>query len=160
MLTISGVMFGLSYANEPKIAMLEQNIIAQRYMSLEYPDNLRYVDTHEYVSLTADIAKIGVSAFAVDRLGDIVFIELPEVGDIITKGSTFGSIESVKAVEDLKAPISGKVIERNDNAIDTPEIISTDPYTIGWLIEVQVASATELEDTYSAAEYRAKVEGV
>ena len=128
-------------------------------MSLEYPDNLRYVDTHEYVSLAADIAKIGVSAFAVDQLGDIVFVELPEVGDMITKGSAFGSIESVKAVEDLKAPISGKVIKRNDKAIDAPEIISTDPYTTGWLLEVQVADVSELEGTFSATEYRVKVEG-
>ena len=139
--------------------MLEQNIIEQRDMSLEYPENLRYVDTHEYVSLAADIAKIGVSAFAVDQLGDIVFVELPEVGEMITKGSAFGSIESVKAVEDLKAPISGKVIKRNDKAIDAPEIISTDPYTTGWLLEVQVEPASELEGTYSAAEYRVKVEG-
>jgi glycine cleavage system H protein len=128
-------------------------------MSLEYPDNLRYTDTHEYVDPSADIAKIGVSAFAVDQLGDIVFVELPEVGDTIVKGSAFGSIESVKAVEDLKAPISGTVVKRNDKAIDAPEIISTDPYTTGWLLEVQVESATELEGTYSAAEYRAKVEG-
>jgi glycine cleavage system H protein len=129
-------------------------------MSLEYPDNLRYTDTHEYVDPTADIAKIGVSAFAVEQLGDIVFVELPEVGDTIVKGSAFGSIESVKAVEDLKAPISGKVIKRNDKAIDAPEIISTEPYTTGWLLEVQIESASELEGTYSAAEYRAKVEGV
>ena len=129
-------------------------------MSLEYPDNLRYVDTHEYVGLTADIATIGVSAFAVDQLGDIVFVELPEVGDTIVKGSAFGSIESVKAVEDLKAPISGTVIKRNDKAIDAPEIISTEPYTTGWLLEVQVTDPSELEGTYSAAEYRAKVEGV
>jgi glycine cleavage system H protein len=124
-------------------------------MSLEYPDNLRYTDTHEYVDLSGDIATIGVSAFAVDQLGDIVFVELPEVGDTITKGSAFGSIESVKAVEDLKAPISGKVIKRNDKAIDAPEIISTDPYTGGWLLEIQVEDA----GIYSAAEYRVKVEG-
>ena len=128
-------------------------------MSLEYPDNLRYVDTHEYVGLTADIATIGVSAFAVDQLGDIVFVELPEVGDTIVKGSAFGSIESVKAVEDLKAPMSGKVLKRNDKAIDAPEIISTDPYTAGWLLEVQVTDPSELEGAYSAAEYRVKVEG-
>ena len=128
-------------------------------MILEYPDNLRYTDTHEYVDLSGDIAKIGVSAFAVDQLGDIVFVELPEVGDTIVKGSAFGSIESVKAVEDLKAPISGKVIKRNDAAIDTPEIISTDPYTGGWLIEVQAEAVSELEGTFSATEYRVKVEG-
>ena len=128
-------------------------------MSLEYPDNLRYTDTHEYVDLSGDIAKIGVSAFAVDQLGDIVFVELPEVGDTITQGSAFGSIESVKAVEDLKAPISGKVVKRNDKAIDAPEIISTDPYTGGWLLEIQVENASEIAGIYSAAEYRAKVEG-
>jgi glycine cleavage system H protein len=129
-------------------------------MSLEYPDNLRYTDTHEYVDLTENIAKIGVSAFAVDQLGDIVFVELPEVGDTITKGTAFGSIESVKAVEDLKAPVSGKVIKRNDSAIDAPEIISTEPYTRGWLLEVQVQDASALEGTFSATEYRTKVEGV
>jgi glycine cleavage system H protein len=128
-------------------------------MSLGYPDNLRYTDTHEYVDLSGDIATIGVSAFAVDQLGDIVFVELPEVGDTITKGSAFGSIESVKAVEDLKAPISGKVIKRNDKAIDAPEIISTDPYTGGWLLEIQVEDASEIAGIYSAAEYRVKVEG-
>ncbi len=128
-------------------------------MSLEYPDNFRYTDSHEYVELTADTAKVGVSAFAVDQLGDIVFVELPEVGDTIVKGSAFGSIESVKAVEDLKAPISGKVTKRNDAAIDTPELISTDPYTTGWLLEVQVTDAGELDGTYSASEYRVKVEG-
>jgi glycine cleavage system H protein len=128
-------------------------------MGFEYPENLRYTDSHEYVEVTADIAKIGVSAFAVDQLGDIVFVELPEVGDTITKGSAFGSIESVKAVEDLKAPVSGKVIKRNDAAIDAPEIISTEPYTGGWLLEVQIDGDSALEGTFSATEYRNQVEG-
>jgi glycine cleavage system H protein len=130
-------------------------------MSLEYPDNLRYTDTHEYVELTGNTAKVGVSAFAVDQLGDIVFVELPEVGDKITKGSAFGTIESVKAVEDLKAPITGTVTKRNDAAINAPEIISTEPYTAGWLLEVQVDDAGgALDGTFLAVEYRAKVEGV
>jgi glycine cleavage system H protein len=128
-------------------------------MSLEYPDNLRYVDSHEYVSTTADVATVGVSAFAVDQLGDIVFVELPEVGETISKGSAFGTIESVKAVEDLKAPISGKVIERNDTAIDAPEMISTDPYQTGWLLKISVTDESELKDTLSASEYRVRVEG-
>jgi glycine cleavage system H protein len=140
--------------------MLEQKRIGERKMSFEYPENLRYTDTHEYVEVTANIAKIGVSAFAVDQLGDIVFVELPELGDMITKGTAFGSIESVKAVEDLKAPVSGKVIKRNDAAIDAPEIISTDPYTGGWLLEVQVDDVSALEGTFSATEYRGKVEGI
>jgi glycine cleavage system H protein len=128
-------------------------------MSLEYPDNLRYTDSHEYVELTATVAKIGVSAFAVDQLGDIVFVDLPEVGDEIVKGSAFGTIESVKAVEDLKAPISGKVTKRNDAAIDTPEIISTDPYATGWLLEIQATDPSEIDATLSATDYRVKVEG-
>jgi glycine cleavage system H protein len=128
-------------------------------MSLEYPDNLRYTDSHEYVELTADTAKVGVSAFAVDQLGDIVFVDLPEVGDTIVKGSAFGTIESVKAVEDLKAPISGTITKRNDAAIDAPEIISTDPYTTGWLLEVRLDDAGNLDGTLSASEYRLKVEG-
>jgi glycine cleavage system H protein len=131
----------------------------ERKMSDKYPDNLRYTDSHEYVELIADVAKVGVSAFAVDQLGDIVFVELPEVGDMITKGIAFGTIESVKAVEDLKAPISGKVTKRNDAAIDAPEIISTDPYTTGWLLEIQATDPSELTTTFSADEYRAKVEG-
>jgi glycine cleavage system H protein len=128
-------------------------------MSLEYPDNLRYVDSHEYVSTSTDVATVGVSAFAVDQLGDIVFVELPEVGETIEKGSAFGTIESVKAVEDLKAPISGKVIERNDAAIDAPELISTDPYQAGWLLKISVTDESELKDTLSASEYRVRVEG-
>jgi glycine cleavage system H protein len=128
-------------------------------MSLEYPENLRYTDSHEYVELTANVAKVGVSAFAVDQLGDIVFVDLPEVGDEIVKGSAFGTIESVKAVEDLKAPISGTVTKRNDAAIDAPEMISTDPYTTGWLLEIQATDPSELNTALSAAEYRLKVEG-
>lgn len=144
----------------PKIAMLEQK--PDRHdlnMSLEYPDNFRYTDSHEYVNTSADNATIGVSAFAVDQLGDIVFVELPDVGDTITKGNTFGTIESVKAVEDLKAPLSGKVIARNDAAIDAPEVISTDPYQAGWLLKIQLTDSQELADTLSASEYRQKVGG-
>ncbi len=128
-------------------------------MSLEYPNDLRYTDSHEYVKLTANIATIGVSAFAVDQLGDIVFVELPAVGETITRGTAFGTIESVKAVEDLKAPVSGKVVKRNDAAIDAPELIAEDPYNAGWLLEIQVDNADELEGTFSADEYRMKVEG-
>jgi glycine cleavage system H protein len=128
-------------------------------MSLEYPDNLRYVDTHEYVGLAGDVATIGISSFAVDQLGDIVFVELPEVGTTLTKGSTFGTIESVKAVEDLKAPIGGEVVEVNAPIIDAPEQITEDPYTAGWLIKLKVADAGELDSTMSADEYRDLVGG-
>jgi glycine cleavage system H protein len=128
-------------------------------MSLEHPENLRYTDTHEYVDLSGDVATIGVSAFAVDQLGDIVFVELPAVGDKITQGSPFGTIESVKAVEDLKAPISGEVIDRNEATIDAPEKIGEDPYTTGWLLKVRLSNIGELDTLLSGAEYRSRVEG-
>jgi glycine cleavage system H protein len=128
-------------------------------MTLEYPKDLRYTDTHEYVRLTGDVATIGVSAFAVDRLGDIVFVELPAVGETIIKGSPFGTIESVKAVEDLKAPISGEVIECNDGTIDAPETIGAAPYTTGWLIKVRFGDPSELDGLLSGDEYQSRVEG-
>ena len=129
-------------------------------MELEYPEDLQYLDSHEYFRIEGEIATIGVSAFAIDQLGDLVFIELPEVGDAIELGESFGTIESVKAVEDLKSPVSGTVIEANETAIETPESIQEDPYGEGWLIKVRMDHPDEeLTDVMSAAEYRALVEG-
>ncbi|MCE2697750.1 MAG: glycine cleavage system protein GcvH [Nostocales cyanobacterium LE14-WE4] len=128
-------------------------------MSFEYPQDLRYLDTHEYVRLDGDIATIGISEFAVDQLGDIVFLELPEINDVITLNDQFGTIESVKAVEHLNSPISGTVIERNQAVIDSPEDIAEDPYGEGWLIKVRTNDAAEIEDAMTADEYRALVEG-
>ena len=129
-------------------------------MEIEYPEDLRYLDSHEYVRLEGEIATIGVSAFAIDQLGDIVFLELPEIGDELTIGESFGTIESVKAVEDLYPPVSGTVIDRNEPALETPESIAEDPYGEGWLLKVRVGNPDdELEETISALEYRAQVEG-
>ncbi len=128
-------------------------------MSLEYPNDLKYLDTHEYVRLDGEIATIGISAFAVDQLGDIVFLELPEVGDAVKKGESFGSIESVKAVEDLYTAISGTVIERNEAMLESPEQVAEDPYGEGWLLKVRVNDPSEADDALSADEYRAQVEG-
>jgi glycine cleavage system H protein len=128
-------------------------------MELEYPSDLKYLDSHEYVRMDGDIATIGISAFAVDQLGDIVFLELPEVGDSVTKGETFGSVESVKAVEDMYSAVTGTVIERNENVLDSPEKLADDPYGEGWLLKVRVEDPSELDDALSAEEYRAQVEG-
>ena len=128
-------------------------------MSFEYPQDLRYLDSHEYVRLDGDIATIGISEFAVDQLGDIVFLELPEISDAISLGDKFGTVESVKAVEELKSPISGTVIERNESLINDPEQIADDPYRDGWLIKVRINDAAEIEDAMTADEYRALVEG-
>jgi len=128
-------------------------------MGFEYPEDLKYLDTHEYVRLDGEIATLGISEFAVDQLGDIVFLELPEVGDALEKGETFGSIESVKAVEDMYAPLSGTVIERNEAMVNSPELISEDPYGEGWFLKVRINDADDLNDALSATEYRAQVEG-
>ncbi len=128
-------------------------------MTLEYPDDLKYLDTHEYVRSDGDIATIGISAFALDQLGDIVFLELPEVGDALELESNFGTIESVKAVEDLYPPVSGTVIDRNEEVIENPEAIAEDPYGEGWLLKVRVDNLEELDDLLSASDYRGMVEG-
>lgn len=129
-------------------------------MALEYPDDLKYLDTHEYVRLDGEIATIGISAFAVDQLGDLVFLELPEIGEAIEAGERFGTVESVKAVEELNAPVSGTVIERNQAMIDSPEAIADDPYGEGWLLKVRLDDPDgELEEVLSSDEYRAQVEG-
>jgi glycine cleavage system H protein len=128
-------------------------------MAFDYPEDLRYLDSHEYARLDGEIATIGIIAFAVDQLGDIVFLELPEVGDALEKGQTFGTVESVKAVEDLKAPVSGTVVERNETLIDTPEQLTDDPYGEAWMLKVRIDEPDELDDAMTADEYRAQVEG-
>jgi glycine cleavage system H protein len=129
-------------------------------MAFDYPEDLKYLDTHEYARLEGDIVTVGITAFAVDQLGDVVFVDYePQVGDTVTKGTTFGTVESVKAVEDLKAPVSGTVIERNEGLLETPEKIADDPYGACWMIKVRVSDPSELDTAMSAAEYRTKVEG-
>ncbi|BAY45030.1 glycine cleavage system H protein [Scytonema sp. HK-05] len=128
-------------------------------MSFEYPEDLRYLDTHEYVRLEGEIATIGITAFAVDQLGDIVFLELPEIGDAVTKEDTFGTIESVKAVEDLNSPVTGTVIERNEALIESPEQLAEDPYGEGWLLKVRVNDPGDIDDALTAGEYSSQIEG-
>jgi glycine cleavage system H protein len=128
-------------------------------MAFEYPENLRYLDSHEYVRLDGDIATIGITAFAIDQLGDIVFLELPDVGETVDKGDSFGTIESVKAVEDLKSPVTGTVLERNDAMTDAPEQLADDPYGEGWLLKVRVNDTSDIEDAMTADEYSTQVEG-
>ncbi len=128
-------------------------------MTLEYPSDLKYLDTHEYARLDGEIATIGITAFAIDQLGDIVFLELPDMGDAIEQGEKFGTIESVKAVEDLNAPVSGTVIEINSALLDAPEQIGDDPYGEGWLLKVRMDNDIDLDDTLTSDEYREQVEG-
>ncbi len=128
-------------------------------MALEYPEDLKYLDSHEYLRIEGDTVVVGVTSYAVDQLGDIVFVALPEQGDVLSRGDSFGSIESVKAVEELYAPISGKVLAVNNKVVDDPTIIGADPYGDGWLLKISLADAEELEDTISAEEYKDRIEG-
>ncbi|MDB9514547.1 glycine cleavage system protein GcvH [Kamptonema animale CS-326] len=128
-------------------------------MDFEYPSDLKYLDSHEYVRLEGEIATLGISAFAVDQLGDIVFLELPEIGDALEKGERLGTVESVKAVEELYSAVTGTVIERNESIVNAPEQLAEDPYGEGWLLKVRIKDANDLEDALSAEEYRQQVEG-
>jgi glycine cleavage system H protein len=128
-------------------------------MALSFPDDCRYSDSHEYVRTEGDLARLGISAFAVDQLGDIVFVDLPEVGASLSKGKSFGNVESVKAVEDLISPISGVVEARNEAVLGSPEELQNDPYGEGWLLLVRPSAPAEVEALMAADEYRRKVEG-
>ncbi len=126
-------------------------------MAMEFPSDLQYLDSHEYVRVEGDTVTIGITAFAIDQLGDVVFLELPEVGESLTKGETFGTIESVKAVEDLYAAASGEVLERNEDIIESPEKLAEDPYVAGWLLKIKLDG--EIEGAMSAEAYGALVQG-
>ena len=119
---------------------------------LHLPDDIRYTDEHEWARITGDTARIGVSDYAQDQLGDIVFVELPAVGDTIAKGEVFGTLESVKAVSELYLPLSGEVVAVNTALTDAPELINQDPYA-AWIVEVRPTDAGEYDQLLSAAAY-------
>lgn len=124
---------------------------------MEFPEELKYTEEHEWVMVEEDLAVIGISDFAQDALGDVVFVELPEVGAEVEAGKAFGVVESVKAVSDIYAPISGTVEEINEDLLDTPEIINTSPYEDGWLIKIRMRDASDVEDLMDAEAYQALI---
>ena len=119
---------------------------------LHLPDDIRYTDEHEWARISGDTARIGVSDYAQDQLGDIVFVELPAVGDTLAKGEVFGTLESVKAVSELYLPLSGEVVAVNTALTDAPELINQDPYA-AWIVEVRSTNAGEYDQLLSAAAY-------
>ena len=127
-------------------------------MSFEIPADLRYLDSHEWVRTTDGSATIGISDFAQDELGDVVFVELPAEGDEISAGDDFAVVESIKAVSDIYAPVSGTVTAVNETLLDEPELINEDPYGEGWLVEVELADEGELEDLLDADAYAEQIE--
>lgn len=122
------------------------------------PEDNRYAKSHEYVHLEGDIATIGITEYAQKELGDVVFVELPQVGAELDAGDELGSIESVKAVSELFVPMSGEVIEVNEALADNPALVNTDPWGDGWMIKMKVKDASELDEMMSAEEYEEYIE--
>ena len=126
-------------------------------MAFSFPDHFRFADSHEYAFADDDLVRIGISEFAVDQLGDIVFVDLPEEGTAITKGESFGSVESVKAVEDMYAPISGVIVQRNNSVLASPEELQNDPHGKGWLLKIRPENMDQLKDLMDSETYSTKI---
>ncbi|WP_290785467.1 glycine cleavage system protein GcvH [Exiguobacterium sp. UBA7533] len=120
-------------------------------------DNLRYSEEHEWVEVSENKARIGITDFAQHELGDIVFVELPEVGDTITANEPFGSVESVKTVSELYAPISGKVVAINENLSDSPELVNESPFEGAWMVDIEIEDASQVEALMDAAAYKSMI---
>ena len=125
-------------------------------MSFEVPENRQYLESHEWVEQSDDTARIGISDFAQDELGDVVFVELPAEGDEVEAGEEFGVVESIKAVSDLYSPVSGTVSAVNDALTNEPELVNDDPFGEGWMMEIEYTG--EADDLLSAEEYREQIE--
>ena len=124
------------------------------------PEDLKYTKEHEWVRVEGGAAYVGVTDYAQDALGDVVFLELPEVGEEFEQGETFGVVESVKAVSDLYAPVSGRITEINEPLVDAPELINEHPYDDGWMIRMEMSHEIELKELMSAAEYEEYIEEI
>jgi len=124
---------------------------------MEFPEELKYTEEHEWVMVEEDLAVVGITDFAQDALGDVVFVELPEVGTTVEAGKAFGVVESVKAVSDVYAPLTGTIEEINDDLIDAPEIINTSPYEDGWMVKIRMAEAKDADELMDAEAYQALI---
>lgn len=120
---------------------------------MEVPEDLKYSEEHEWVLVEEDIVLVGITDFAQEQLGEIVFLELPEVGEQLEAGKPFGVVESTKSVSDIYAPVSGEVIEVNDDLPDNPDMINTSPYEDGWLVKIKLLDPSELDDLLDAVTY-------
>lgn len=124
-------------------------------MSADYPTDLRYTKEHEWARIDGKIAVVGITKFAVEQLGDVTQIDLPKEGETVRKDEVFGTVESVKAVSDIYAPLSGKIVKVNSPLADTPEYLSDDPYDDGWLVHIELSNPAEVEQLMSADDYQA-----
>ena len=122
------------------------------------PEDSRYAKSHEYVHVEGDTGTVGITDYAQNELGDVVFVELPTVGTQLDAGDELGSIESVKAVSELFTPVSGEVTEVNERLRDKPELVNTDPYGDGWMVRIRLTDATEVDELMNAEEYEEYIE--
>jgi len=118
-----------------------------------YPEDLHYTKDHEWLRVKGDRGQVGITDFAQDALGDVVYVELPKVGDTFSAGEVFGSVESVKSVNELFIPASGQVVEVNEALTDSPELVNSDPYGGGWMIAIKVTAPAEVDSLLTATEY-------
>ena len=125
----------------------------------DYPDTYRYSEEHEWIDVDGEIGTVGITDHAQDELGDVVYLELPEVGDRVEAGEPFGSIESVKAVSELYAPLGGEVTEVHDALVEEPEIVNRDPHGDAWMIRIRLDDPSKAKGLLSAEDYRAFLEG-
>ena len=126
---------------------------------LNFPEDVRYAESHEWVKADGDTAKIGITDYAQDQLGDIVFVELPDVGESFEKGAEFGTVESVKAVSELYLPVSGEIVAINGALEDAPELINNTPFSDGWMIEVKLDDSSELDALMDKDAYLSTLKG-
>lgn len=124
---------------------------------MEFPSNLRYTKDHEWIRLDGDVATVGITDFAQGELGDIVFVDIPTEGEVLSAEEVFGSVEAVKTVSDLYLPVAGEVLEVNAAIDGQPDLVNSDPYGQGWMVRVKVASVAEVEALMDADAYRALV---
>lgn len=125
---------------------------------MDLPSDIKYTKEHEWIKIEGNVATIGVTDFAQSELGDIAWLEMPEIGAETKKGDPFGTIEAVKTVEDLFAPLSGKIVEINEGILDSPEWVNDDPYGKGWIAKIEFSDETELADLLSAEQYSGLIE--
>lgn len=125
---------------------------------MDIPDDLLYSKDHEWVRVQGDAARVGITDYAQDALGDVVYVDLPRVGDRVEAGSSFSEVESTKSVSELYAPASGTITEVNDELADTPERVNEDPYGEGWIIVIEMSSPVELDALLDGAAYGALIE--
>ncbi len=126
---------------------------------LNFPDDVMYTDDHEWTKIENGEVLIGISDYAQDQLGDIVFVELPQVGETFEKGAEFGTVESVKAVSELFLPVSGEVVAVNDKLEDTPELVNNEPYTGGWMLRIKLSEKSDLDPLMKKSAYLESLKG-